>query len=232
MVPPTSLTRKPCTWKNIFSIRVLLCWGPCWGPLDSSIPARCTQLAQSPKWEWCNQRLFRVHSSYRPPPPKLTSIKSWIRSAGVTNKGYFGRLFQGDLCNPGSKEGKKNLWNQEEEDHEKKQTGKSKYTWQRKKVTPFVTLSCISRSSGQQCGQFPGASSEDENINASTPVLSSAAVQNVHVTTPASQKLCLCHQAFSWSCFDIHQIQGASPFQSQQGAERTSHQDWVHTAIW
>lgn len=107
MVPPTSLTRKPCTWKNIFSIRVLLCWGPCWGPLDSSIPARCTQLAQSPKWEWCNQRLFRVHSSYRPPPPYLTSIKSWIRSAGVTNKGYFGRLFQGDLCNPGSKEGKK-----------------------------------------------------------------------------------------------------------------------------
>lgn len=41
---PTPVTVKPGIWKNIFRMCFLLCWGP----LDSSVPARCIQLAQRP----------------------------------------------------------------------------------------------------------------------------------------------------------------------------------------
>lgn len=144
--------------------------------------------------------------------------RSGIRSAGETNTGYFGWLFQGeDMCNPGSKE-ERELWNQEEED-ENKQTGKSKCTWQRKKRSLLLWL----------LHTFPDAPANSTASSLEPP-------ERIKTSMLALPVFCICANCPNHSCqvwggsvlepslghvYDKYQIQEASPFYSQQGAEST-----------
>lgn len=118
---PPPLTIKPCIWKNISSICVLLCWGL----LDSSVLEDASNLpkgldkndvTRGSSW-------FIVH---HPLPQYLTSIFSRAESGVLVKQtqGILGdysreKIISG-MCNPGSKE-EKDLWNQEEEDENKQE---------------------------------------------------------------------------------------------------------------